>query len=129
MDVGLSSLNRLPKNWIASEILDLRVVRKCGLHDWETHEQRPNLLSVSIRMYGKYFADGRANLDYDPIRNRLAEWPSMPHVGTLEALSVELFDLAFSNPRVLACWIRLSKPLIFAEAKSAGIEIFRWRDS
>ena len=48
---------------------NMRVNRRCGLHPWENNNERPNLLSVSVRMYGEYQSDGLAHLDYDPLRN------------------------------------------------------------
>ncbi len=118
-----------PKNWIASELLNVRTERKCGTHPWEQHVERPNLLLVSIRIYREYEQFDGKFLDYDPIRNRLREWPTQPHVATLEELAEELFIIAFENSDVQASWVRLSKPLIFSEAESAGIEIFRFRRS
>lgn len=117
----------LAENWIASELLNVRTERKCGVHPWERFAERPNLLLVSVRIYREYGQFDRKFLDYDPIRNRLKEWPSLPHIDTLEELAEELFSLAFENPDVLASWVRLSKPLIFSEAESAGIEVFRLR--
>lgn len=117
------------KNWIVSEISDLRVTRRCGLHEWERYAERPNLLLVSVRMYSEYTGDPSLHIDYDPVRASLAEWPTKEHVDTLEELVEELLPLLFANPMVLACWVKISKPLIFSEARSAGIEVFRWRDS
>jgi 7,8-dihydroneopterin aldolase/epimerase/oxygenase len=119
----------LPRNWIASEILDVRVLRKCGLHEWERHPERPNLMSVSVRMYAHYTGEASVHIDYDPVRDHLAGWPAMDHTDTLEEIAEELLKVAFASPIVLACWVKLSKPLIFAEAQSAGIEVFRWRDN
>ena len=79
-------------------------------------------------MYGEYRPDGSHFLNYDLIRDHLLTWPTMPHVDTLEELSKEIFDVAFSIDIVFACWVRLVKPHIFPEAQGAGIEVFRWRD-
>jgi len=79
-------------------------------------------------LYGEYPVKGAGFIDYDAVRNYLLTWPDLPHTDTIEEIAGELFDVAFLDAAVFACWIKLSKPLIFGEAQGAGIEVFRYRD-
>jgi dihydroneopterin aldolase len=124
----LLNFQTLPKNWVASHIEEITVPRRCGIHPWEKHPERPNLLTVSIKLFGEYPLKNGKFIDYDIVRNHILTWPSLPHTDTLESIADELIALAFSDELVVACWVKLSKPIIFAEARGAGIELFRVRD-
>ena len=46
-------------------------------------------------------------------------------LSELETLSDKIFELCFSDSRVLSVWMKLEKLDVFSEAKSVGIEICR----
>jgi dihydroneopterin aldolase len=103
---------------------------RCGLHPWERHSERPNRLRIDVELITWTPFDAAAGapyLDYDRVRDRILTWPDRPHVDLLETLLQELTDLAFEDPVVDACRVRILKPHIFAEAAGAGVEWYRRR--
>ncbi len=113
-------------------IADAIVERRCGLHPWERHPERPNRLKVSVEMFaslpsGPMGAD--RFIDYDRMRQYLQTFPSLPHVDLLEEIAEEIVAKCFEDSHVEACRIAVLKPDIFNEAEAAGIEVFRTRAS
>jgi len=111
-------------------IADAIVERRCGLHPWEQHAERPNRLKITIEMFaglpsGPMGAD--AFIDYDRVRDFLKTFPSLPHADLLETIVEEIVAQCFENERVEACRVAVLKPDIFNEAEAAGVEVFRTR--
>lgn len=125
-----------PSDWARALLTGLEVDVRCGLHPWERHPQRPNRLIVDVEMYSDWpvprqAADGVALagfVDYDRVRDFILAWRDRPdHVDLLETLLTELSDFVFEDRAVQACRVRILKPDIFAEARGAGVEVFRRR--
>ena len=68
-----------------------------------------------------------AFIDYDPVRDFLKTFPSLPHTDLLETIVDEIVAKCFENDRVEACRVSVLKPDIFNEAAAAGIEVYRTR--
>jgi 7,8-dihydroneopterin aldolase/epimerase/oxygenase len=113
-------------------IADAIVERRCGLHPWERHPERPNRLKVTVEMFAALAAGPMGAdrfIDYDRVRQYLQTFPSLPHVDLLEEIAEEIVAKCFEDSRVEACRIAVLKPDIFNEAEAAGIEVFRTRAS
>ena len=63
-----------------------------------------------------------AFIDYDPVRDFLKTFPSLPHTDLLDTIVDEIVAKCFENDRVEACRVAVLKPDIFNEAAAAGIE-------
>jgi len=123
---GLFSL----EDHVVSVLDDMIVEARCGLHPWERHPERPNLLRFSVRLYALLATPRAANtpiLDYDHVRNHLKGLRDRDHVDLLETLVDEVAEACFADPRVEACFVSVRKPAIFNEAAGAGIDVFRTR--
>jgi dihydroneopterin aldolase len=113
-------------------IADAIVERRCGLHPWERHPERPNRLKVTVEMFAALPSGPMGSnrfIDYDRVRQYLQTFPSLPHVDLLEEIAEEIVAKCFEDIRVEACRIAVLKPDIFNEAEAAGIEVFRTRAS
>lgn len=122
----------LSHDHVRAVVVDAIVERRCGMHPWERHPERPNRLKITVEM----FADlppgpmgAGAFIDYDPVRGFLKTFPSLPHTDLLETIVDEIVAKCFENDRVEACRVSVLKPDIFNEAAAAGIEVFRTRAS
>jgi dihydroneopterin aldolase len=113
-------------------IMDAIVERRCGLHPWERHAERPNRLKITVVMFADLPSGPMgpgAFIDYDHVRDFLKTFPSLPHTDLLETIVDEIVAKCFETERVEACRVSVLKPDIFNEAEAAGIEVFRTRVS
>jgi dihydroneopterin aldolase len=121
-----------PRDHVRVVIADAVVERRCGLHPWEKHAERPNRLKITVEMFA-LLPPGpmreSAFIDYDRVRDFLKTFPSLPHTDLLETIVDEIVATCFANPRVEACRVAVLKPDIFGEAEAAGVEVFRTRES
>jgi len=117
---------------VRAVIADLIVERRCGLHPWERHPERPNRLKITVEMFACLPAGPMgesAFIDYDRVRDFLKTFPSLAHTDLLETIVEEIVAKCFENDRVEACRVSVLKPDIFGEAAAAGVEVFRTRAS
>ena len=117
---------------VLAVIADVIVERRCGLHPWERHPERPNRLKISVEMFARLPAGpmgAGAFIDYDHVRDFLKTFPSLPHTDLLETIVDEIVAKCFENDHVEACRVSVLKPDIFGEAEAAGIAVFRTRAS
>jgi dihydroneopterin aldolase len=117
---------------VRAVIVDAIVERRCGLHPWERHAERPNRLKITVEMFAALPPGPVATaafIDYDPVRDFLKTFPTLPHTDLLETIVDEIVAKCFENDRVEACRVSVLKPDIFSEAAGAGIEVFRTRAS
>jgi dihydroneopterin aldolase len=111
-------------------LADVMVERRCGVHPWERHPERPNRLKITVEMFAPLPlgpVGAREVIDYDHVRDFLKTFPSLPHTDLLETIVEEITATCFENKRVAACRVSVLKPDIFNEAAAAGIEVFRTR--
>ncbi len=126
----MDAVSIFPEGYVASRVIGMIVDVAVGIHPWERHPQRPNRLSIDVEMYvpvDAVQATASGIVDYDPVRSLVRGWAGRPHVEFLETLAEELLAQCFSEPRVAAARVRVTKLQIFAEAEGAGIEVFRRR--
>ena len=112
-------------------IAEANVERRCGLHPWERHPERPNRLRVTVKLHARLPAGpigSRAVIDYDRVRQFLRTFPSLPHVDLLETVAEEIVAKCFEDESVESCFVSVLKPDIFNEVEAAGIEVFRTRE-
>jgi 7,8-dihydroneopterin aldolase/epimerase/oxygenase len=117
---------------VRAVIADAIVERRCGLHPWEKHAERPNRLKITVEMFARLPSGpmgAGAFIDYDRVRDFLKTFPSLPHVDLLETIVEEIVAKCFEDDRVEACRVSVLKPDIFNEAEAAGVEVFRTRAS
>lgn len=108
---------------------DVAVDVRIGLHPWERHPEKPQRLIVNVEMFAPWPlpSEGPGFINYDLVRNHIAQWRDRDHVDLLETLVEELIGVCFRLETVAACRVRVTKPQVFPEASGAGVEIFRRR--
>jgi dihydroneopterin aldolase len=120
------------RDHIRTVIAGAIVERRCGIHPWEMHAERPNRLKITVETVAP-LPDGpmgaQAFIDYDRVRDFLKTFPLLPHTELLETIAEEIVAICFADERVAACRVSIMKLDIFNEAESAGIEVFRTRNS
>jgi dihydroneopterin aldolase len=125
---------RMLEDWLRDHvrviIADAIVERRCGVHPWERHVERPSRLKITVEMIAR-LATGpmgtKSFIDYDRIRDFLKTFPSLPHTDLLETIVDEIVAKCFEDARIEACRVSVLKPDIFHEVGGAGIEVFRTR--
>ena len=95
-----------------------------GIH---AHERVPQRLYVNAVIEGDYPFRPASIADcfnYDHIHRLVVqEWPKRPHTDLLETYTLELLEHIFRiDGRVTLAKVSLSKPDIFSEADSVGVE-------
>src|ERR1700759_577314 len=104
------------RDHVRAVILDAIVERRCGLHPWERHAERPNRLKITVEMFAPLPSGpmgAGAFIDYDSVRDFLKPFPSLPHTDRLETIVDEIVAKCFENERVAACRVSILKPDIF----------------
>ena len=113
-------------SYYKSFVTRLRVPMSVGMHPWEKHPERKQIMLISVELYTHTITKDTF-MDYDPIHQMVRGWADRPHTETLETLLWELQAKCFENPDVQACRITLEKPDIFHDADAAGIELYQTR--
>jgi dihydroneopterin aldolase len=115
---------------VAVSLDDVVVDARVGLHPWERFAERPNRLSISVKLYvplaTRRLADAPI-IDYDPVRAHIRGLATAEHVDLLETIVDRLTEVCFADARVAACEVRVRKLGIFPEAAGAGLDVFRTR--
>ena len=121
----------LMRDHIRVALVNAIIERRCGVHPWERHAERPNRLKITVEMYAGLQPGPigpSAVINYDCIRDFLKTFPTLPHTDLLETIVDEIVAKCFEIERVEACRIAVLKPDIFSEVEAAGIEVFRTRE-
>ena len=111
-------------------IRDLLTSIHVGIHP---HERgRVQRVCINMELVGNIPVHATTIADcinYDPIYALVVEqWPLRPHVELLENLLAELIDFSFrSDSRLTRLIASVTKPDIFTQAASVGVEIEKTR--
>ncbi|MDE3016693.1 MAG: dihydroneopterin aldolase [Pseudomonadota bacterium] len=106
------------------QLRNLQVCLRIGIHP---HEQKPQRVFVNAAIEGDYPLKPQTIeecFNYDDIHRLVVnEWPERTHTDLLETYVIELLQHIFSmDKRVEYAKVSLSKPDIFPEAESVGVE-------
>jgi dihydroneopterin aldolase len=113
-------------------LMNATVERRCGIHPWERHPERPNRLKITVEMFAELQPGPMKSsvmINYDGVRDFLKSFPSLPHTDLLETIVEEIVAKCFEIECVQVCRVAVLKPDIFNEAEAAGIEVLRTRES
>jgi 7,8-dihydroneopterin aldolase/epimerase/oxygenase len=115
---------------IAAALDDVTVDVRCGIHPWEYHPERPNRLSISVRLYARLSTSRSEEMrfiNYDHVRDYIRGLAVQDHIKLLETIVDGITEKCFEDRLVEACFITIRKLNIFSEAGGAGIDVFRTR--
>lgn len=118
------------KKWDRIHLRDLVLSCTIGVHADERKKKQKVVLHLTL------FADlakaGRSDrledtVDYEAIRNQVAQIVQESHFCLLERLGGEIARVCLSNHRVRAVKVCVEKPSALISTRSVGIEIYRER--
>ena len=102
-----------------------------GFHDFE--REAPQRVIIDVDLYVPVAHSTPRNdhvdevLDYDFIRQSVAELARSRHFNLQETLLDGIVDLCFAQPEVRAVRASTEKPDVYPDCRTVGIEVFRFR--
>ncbi|MBA3771081.1 MAG: dihydroneopterin aldolase [Ramlibacter sp.] len=100
-----------------------------GVHAFE--KQAPQRIVVNVDLYVPLEAstptadDIREVVDYDFIRDVVAERVSKGHIELQETLCDEILSAVLAHPKVIAARVSTEKPDVYPDCLAVGVEVFR----
>ncbi len=102
-----------------------------GFHDFEREARQRVVINVDLFLpiSASTSAADRIEdvLDYDYIRHGIAEWAGSRHFNLQETLLDGIVELCFAQPIVRAVRASTQKPDVYADCRTVGVEVFRFR--
>ena len=114
------------------QINELVLNASIGIHEFEREKKQRVSISLSIKADDNLSEvnESISNVvSYEHVIKKLKKLINSGHIDLIETLSDKIFELCFSDSRVLSVWMKLEKLDVFSEAKSVGIEISRDKTS
>ena len=106
----------------------LEVFASIGIHDFE-HAAKQRLW-IDVDLYVPYASTTPLNdkleevVDYDFVRNLVAERIAQGHIGLQETLCDELAQKMLAQPGVQAVRLSTCKPDVYPNCEAVGVEVF-----
>jgi dihydroneopterin aldolase len=104
-----------------------------GVHEFEKKgEQRVIVnvdLYVPLESNTPQTDDLAEVVDYDFMRQTIADIISAGHIHLQETLCDEIADRMLAHPLVFATRVSTEKPDVYPDCKSVGVEIFRFKSN
>lgn len=108
----------------------LLVQASIGVHPHEYESTQPIIIDIELDM-GDMPApkDDRLHetLDYGTVAAKAEEIALEAHVQLVETLADRIAKWCLTDPRVMACAVRIAKPQALRKADAAGVEVVRRR--
>lgn len=121
-------INKFNDKYVRIIIRDLETSVRVGIYESEKMAPQPIHLDVDLWSSKKMPLNSLDDfIDYDPIRNLVCNiWPSRPHTELLETLAQEVVEFSFTDERISAVRVRITKPHL-KNTRKAGVELFHSR--
>ncbi len=108
----------------------LMVQASIGVHPHEYESTQPIIIDIELDMGDMPTPkDDRLHetLDYGIVAQKAEDIALEAHVQLVETLAERIADWCLTDPRIMACAVRISKPQALLKADAAGVEIVRRR--
>ena len=111
---------------------DFELPVRIGVHDFE--QGAPQRLRFNVDLYVPLeLSTPRSDhidevVDYDFVRERIAERVRRGHVQLQETLADELLQALLAHPRVRAARVATEKPDVYPDCAGVGVEVFGIKD-
>jgi len=126
LDPRLSDCRRIFLHDFALEV-------SIGFHDFERDAKQRVLINVDlyVPLHASTAREDHVSevIDYDFIRHEIAQWAGSRHFNLQETLLDGIVDICLGQPAVRAVHASTQKPDIYADCRTVGIEVFRFRPS
>ncbi len=116
------------KIFIKDHILEMSI----GAHDFE--KERIQRVIFNIELFVPYANSAPINdklqevVDYDFVREVIKDFTKAKHIELQETLCDEITERLLKNPQVVAVRLSSSKPDVYPDCISVGVEVFRIKD-
>lgn len=106
---------------------------RIGVHDFEQHG--PQRLRIDVDLFVPLAASTpRADrldevVDYDFVRDAIAERVARGHIGLQETLCDEIAARLLAHPQVRAVRVATCKPDVYPDCDAVGVEVFHIKES
>ena len=110
---------------------DYSVFINIGIHDFEKRGEQRVVINVDLFIPLKDNTPAEDKLeevvDYDFMRQTIANIVSKGHIHLQETLCDEILDRMLAHPLVLAARVSTDKPDVYPDCAGVGVEVFRFR--
>jgi 7,8-dihydroneopterin aldolase/epimerase/oxygenase len=102
-----------------------------GVHDFE--QGAPQRLLINVDLYVALEQSRPAHdrltdvVDYDFVRQVIAERIARGHIGLQETLADELLATMLAQPGVVAARVATEKPDVYPDCDAVGVEVFAFK--
>jgi dihydroneopterin aldolase len=131
--MNLDPLSRLTLSCRRIFLRDHAVLVQIGAHDFE--KQQPQRVIFNVELFVPYAVSTPQTdalsevVDYDFVREIIAQRVAGGHVELQETLCDDLASRMLAHPRVLAVRLSSCKPDVYPDCAGVGVEVFRMKDA
>ncbi|OXE35014.1 MAG: diguanylate cyclase [Phenylobacterium zucineum] len=131
--MNLDPLSRLTLSCRRIFLRDHEVLVQIGAHDFE--KQKPQRVIFNVELFVPYAVSTPQSdalsevVDYDFVREIIAQRVAGGHVELQETLCDDLASRMLAHPRVLAVRLSSCKPDVYPDCAGVGVEVFRMKDA
>jgi dihydroneopterin aldolase len=112
---------------------DYEIYINIGVHDFEKKAEQRVILNVDLyiplAMNTPTHDQLNEVVDYDFMRETIKEIAAKGHIQLQETFCDEIVGAMLANPKVLAARVSTSKPDVYPDCHSVGVEVFRIKQS
>lgn len=109
------------------------VAVQIGAHDFEKSRTQRVIFNVDLFVPYAHSTSSTDRLievvDYDFVRQVIAERVQQGHIGLQETLCDDLVTQLLSHPHVQAVRLSTCKPDVYPDCEGVGVEVLRMKDS
>ncbi len=121
LDIDMSQCRRL---FLKNYAVDLNI----GVHEFEKKGEQRVLfnveLYVSLSMSTPHADDLAEVVDYDFMRQTIAQRIAKGHIHLQETLCDDVLKTMLAHPKVIAARVSTQKPDVYPDCESVGVEVF-----
>ena len=112
---------------------DYEIYINIGVHDFEKKAEQRVILNVDLYIPLAMNTPTQDQLsevvDYDFMRETIKEIAAKGHIQLQETFCDEIVSAMLAHPKVLAARVSTSKPDVYPDCHSVGVEVFRIKQS
>jgi 7,8-dihydroneopterin aldolase/epimerase/oxygenase len=111
---------------IVSKIDRLPVLMSIGIHPWEKHKERPNLIEVTVELSAEVSIEELKKgffIDYDPVFQYINNLSRRDQTDFLEEVAIDIMGVCFNKTLAQSVMVQLEKKTILPPSSGVGISI------
>lgn len=109
------------------------VLLNIGVYEFEKKGERRILINVELFIPLAISTPTEDLLhevvDYDFIRNTIAQHVARRHIHLLETLCDDVTQAMLAHPKVRAARVSIEKPNVYSDCETFGVEVFRLKEA